>query len=405
MSSRTIQVSFEHRVHFSRSVFSADNRSLRDLIAAQAAGRRVKVLAFIDDQVAFAHPTLATDLQAYLQAHQDIFSATAQPILLPGGEACKNDFRLVEKCWKAINDAGLDRHSYVFIIGGGAVLDLVGFAASTAHRGIRHIRFPTTSLSQGDGGVGVKNGVNYLGKKNWVGSFAVPFAVINDFAFLDSLPARERRGGLIEAIKVALIRDADFYHELEAMAPALAQLASPAIERAVQRSAEVHVAHICEGGDPFEMGSARPLDFGHWVAHKLEQVSRFQITHGEAVAIGIAVDLLYSVRVGILDRPTAERILQLIEAIGFTTYAPQLLESSAQGEAIILAGLEEFREHLGGELTITLVPSIGQKIEVHEMDRSQILAAVKELRDRHGPNASDFVPVLLAHSLQDHITG
>ncbi len=176
---------------------------------------------------------------------------------------------------------------------------------ATAHRGIRHVRFPTTTLSQGDGGVGVKNGVNYFGKKNWVGTFAVPYAVVNDFAFLDTLPAREKRCGLIEAIKVALIRDADFFLWLEKHVEDLAALKPSVVEQAVQRSAELHVEHIATNGDPFEQGSARPLDFGHWAAHKLEQASGFKVAHGEAVAIGMAVDLLYSVKAGILDAATA----------------------------------------------------------------------------------------------------
>jgi 3-dehydroquinate synthase len=261
-------------------------------------------------------------------------------------------------------------------------LDLVCFAASTAHRGIRHVRFPTTTLSQGDGGVGVKNGVNYFGKKNWVGSFSVPYAIVNDFAFLDTLTVREKRCGLIEAMKVALIRDATFYRWMESRGTDLAALQSEAVEYAVSRSAELHVEHIATSGDPFERGSARPLDFGHWVAHKLEQVSAFEIAHGEAVAIGIAVDLLYSSAAGILDAATAYRILQFIESIGFETFSPHLLSRAPGGEMVILAGLEEFREHLGGELTITLVPRIGAKLEVHEMDKSLIVAAVEALEER-----------------------
>jgi len=288
----------------------------------------------------------------------------------------------VECCWDAINEAALDRHSYVFVIGGGAVLDLVCFAASTAHRGIRHVRFPTTTLSQGDGGVGVKNGVNYFGKKNWIGSFAVPYAVVNDFAFLESLPPRERRNGIIEAIKVSLIRDAVFFEQIEAMADDLAALKQEALEKVVQRSAELHVEHIATGGDPFEHGSARPLDFGHWAAHKLEQISKFAVTHGEAVAIGMAVDLVYSRMQGILDAETCERVLKLIERIGFTTYSPHLMENGRSGEPAILEGLEEFREHLGGELTVTLVPKIGEKLEVHEMGRVKILNALVELKQR-----------------------
>lgn len=380
MLEKKIRLEYAHRILFTRDVFAAANTTICDLLLLDHPNKVPRVLVFVDDHVASANPQLLDNIRSYARAHAEVLDLAGEPVILPGGEPCKNDFSLVQQCWQAINDAGLDRHSYVFVIGGGAALDLVCFAAATAHRGIRHVRFPTTTLSQGDGGVGVKNGVNYFDKKNWVGSFAVPFAVVNDFAFLESLPERERRNGIIEAIKVSLIRDRAFFEEIEQMAPALARLEQPALERVVQRSAELHVEHIATGGDPFELGSARPLDFGHWAAHKLEQITHFAVTHGEAVAIGMAVDLLYSVKKGILDAPTAQRVMRLVEQIGFETYHPSLLAEGRTGEPTILEGLEEFREHLGGELTVTLVPKVGQKLEVHEMDRELILEAVEELR-------------------------
>lgn len=394
MLERQFSVEYAQRVLFTRDVFACGNDTLRDLLEHAKEGSRVtKALVFVDSHVLAAHPTLPEAIEAYANAHADVFSLAAEPVVIPGGEVCKNDFSHVEKCWQAINDACLDRHSFVFVIGGGAVLDLVCFAATTAHRGIRHVRFPTTTLSQGDGGVGVKNGVNYFGKKNWVGTFSVPYAIVNDFAFLDTLPVRQKRCGLIEAIKVALIRDAVFYQWIVAHADDLAALDSKAVEYTVRRSAELHVEHITTGGDPFELGSARPLDFGHWAAHKLEQVSHFAIAHGEAVAIGMAVDLLYSAQAGILDAAEAYRILELIERVGFATYSAHLSSHTSGGELTVLAGLEEFREHLGGELTVTLVPEIGRKIEVHEMDHDLILSAVDALAERAG-KATAVMPML-----------
>ena len=382
MLEKKIRLEYAHRILFTRDVFAPANTTVRDLLLLDHPNKVPRVLVFVDDHVATANPQLLDSLRTYARAHAEVLDLAGDPFILPGGEPCKNDFSLVQHCWQAINDAGLDRHSYVFVIGGGATLDLVCFAAATAHRGIRHVRFPTTTLSQGDGGVGVKNGVNYFEKKNWVGSFSVPFAVVNDFAFLESLPERERRNGIIEAIKVSLIRDRAFFEEMERMAGPLSRLEQPALERIVQRSAELHVEHIASGGDPFELGSARPLDFGHWAAHKLEQITHFAVSHGEAVAIGMAMDLVYSVKKGILDAPTARRVIRLIQQIGFETFHPDLLAEGKSGEPTILEGLEEFREHLGGELTVTLVPKIGQKLEVHEMDRHLILEAMEELREK-----------------------
>jgi 3-dehydroquinate synthase len=394
MIARTIQLTYEHRVHFTRGVFDPANASLRDLVAeAHRPGRPpVKVLLVVDQGIAGADPLLEERISRYADAHGDVMHLVEAPLLLPGGEACKNDWTWVERIWERIHAGGICRHSFVVAVGGGALLDLVGFAAATAHRGIRHIRIPTTTLSQGDGGVGVKNGVNYFGKKNWVGSFAIPHAVVNDLDFLRHLAPAQRRAGMIEAIKVALIRDRSLFEAMESMAGRLAKLEELSLETVIRRSAELHMNHIARGGDPFELGSARPLDFGHWAAHKLEQISGFRIGHGEAVAIGMAVDLIYARRRGMLSGEDEQRALGLIRAVGFDLYAPEL-SMRQNGELVIVRGLEEFREHLGGELTITLVTGIGQAEEVHEMDTALLPAVLEEMVVRFGTPQSGEVPV------------
>jgi 3-dehydroquinate synthase len=393
MTQRPIPLTFTHRVAFTHGAFDTKNHTLRDLVAESCSlDGTAKVLVLLDEGVAGADPKLAGRISQYFAVHSDTLNLVSEPLLLPGGEGCKNDWSLVERIWKAIEFFKVCRHSYVIAIGGGAFLDLAGFGAATAHRGIRLIRMPTTTLSQGDGGVGVKNGVNYFGKKNWVGTFSVPYAVVNDLEFLSILPPRACRDGIIEAIKVALIRDRAFYEFLRANGSALGRLEKRPLETAIRRSAENHVDHIAMSGDPFEYGSARPLDFGHWVAHKLEQISNFSVSHGEAVAIGMAVDLIYSVKIGLLDRATAAEILDLIETVGFELWS-DFLDREERGRPVILAGLEEFREHLGGRLTITLVPAIGEKLEVHEMNEEAILAALGELRERVGRRQETVRPV------------
>ena len=258
----------------------------------------------------------------------------------------------------------------------------LGLAAATAHRGVRHIRIPTTTLSQNDSGVGVKNGINAFGKKNFIGTFAPPHAVVNDLQFLDSLPDRDKRAGYSEAVKVALIRDGRFFESLEKDAPLLKAFDSDAIERLVRRCAELHMEHIAGSGDPFEFGSARPLDFGHWAAHKLEQISDYRIRHGEAVAIGVALDTVYSGLVGLLDPSSVERVLRLLVDIGMEIYASELHYTDAEGDQMLLRGLEEFREHLGGDLTITLLEGIGRGVEVHSMNLPKVVEALSILRDR-----------------------
>ena len=378
MLERTIHLELVHRIEFTRDLFSPVNSVLSDVVSKSGSSESSKFIVFVDGGVVGGKQNLLREIESWFNAKDGELELVDSPFVLPGAEACKNDWSLIPEIWEKMNRNSIDRHSYVLAIGGGAFLDMVGFAASTAHRGVRLIRVPTTSLSQGDGGVGVKNGINYFGKKNWVGSFSVPFAVINDFAFLESLDDTSRRAGIIEAIKVALVRNKKFFIEIEKLSDRLFKLEQAALEYVIQRSAEEHVDHISTSGDPYELGSARPLDFGHWVAHKLEQISAFRIGHGEAVAVGLAVDLIYSKRVGIISKDDCDRILNLIRSTGFNIYDPELSRIEA-GRSVILQGLEEFREHLGGILTITLVPEIGRKIEVNDMDETEILASIDEL--------------------------
>ena len=139
------------------------------------------------------------------------------------------------------------------------------------------------------------------------------------------------------------------------------------------RSAQMHMDHI-SGKDPFEFGSSRPLDFGHWAAHKLEKLSDFRIRHGEAVAIGIALDSAYSYLQGRISESDFKRIIDLMHTLGFELFAPEL-----QGENLV-QGLKEFQEHLGGQLTIMLLEKLGKGVEVHEMDHDLIFKSVEILR-------------------------
>jgi 3-dehydroquinate synthase len=302
--------------------------------------------------------------------------------VVPGGEAIKNDADGVGAIHAAIDAHRVDRHSYVVAIGGGAVLDAVGYAAATAHRGVRLVRVPTTTLSQDDSAVGVKNGINAFGKKNFVGSFAPPHAVVCDFDLLTTLADRDWRSGISEAVKVALLKDAAFFSWIERHASDLNARSLDAMAFLVHRSATLHLHHIATSGDPFELGSTRPLDFGHWAAHKLEQLTHHELRHGEAVSIGIALDSTYSALTGSLPHADWRRIITLFEAVGLPIWHAGLAAPGSGGRRAVLAGLEEFREHLGGRLTIMLLERIGSGFEVHELDEAKLLEASDLLRRR-----------------------
>ena len=354
---RSIRVGWQLRVFFTEDVFAEDNLVLKNALVDHLPR---KVLVVLEDALAQSQPELEGHIQKYFSAHAKQLQLARSPLFVPGGESAKNSVTIITDILSQIDKHHIDRQSYVIAVGGGALLDLAGFAAATAHRGVRHVRIPTTTLSQADSGVGVKNSINAFGKKNFVGTFAPPNAVINDFNLLATLKPREKRAGYVEAVKVACIRDAKFFEEIEHDAEKLVAFEPAAMKKLIRRCAELHLEHIAGGGDPFETGSARPLDFGHWAAHKLEQLSHFHISHGEAVAIGIALDVIYSRNIGLLSEASCERVLKLLTDLGFDLYACELLNENARGEHQILVGLEEFREHLGGELTVTLLKEIGK---------------------------------------------
>ncbi len=371
-----IPVTFKHSIVFTRDAFSSGNTDLADLLA-EGGGRRAMVL--VEETVAHLWPDLVAEIEAYFAELDLDFRGIS---VFPGGEAAKADDALVRQIWAAIDAAHLDRQSYALVIGGGAFLDAVGYAAATAHRGVRVVRFPTTTLSQDDSGVGVKCAINALGKKNWVGSFAVPYAVVNDFAFLHSQDAETSRGGLIEAVKVALVRDQEFFCWIEEHLESLAALEQETLETCVEKSALLHAGHIATGGDPFETGSSRPLDFGHWAAHKLEAMTHYQLGHAPAVGVGVALDVLYSARSGLMKFSVVERVVKVLDGLGIAIYHPALDWLDATERRRVMDGLDEFREHLGGELTVLLLEDVGAGTDVHQMDETLLGECINELRTR-----------------------
>jgi len=379
-------VRYSYPVSFTCDLFDPANPLLKDTICRAGQSKQHKLIFFIDEGVLQGQPDLVSQISKYVVEYKQDINMVTNPITMPAGERLKSDSLFIEQMQKIICEHHIDRHSFVLGIGGGALLDAVGLVAATAHRGIRHIRIPTTVLAQNDSGVGVKNGVNLFGQKNYLGTFAPPFAVLNDYQFIETLPNRDKISGFAEAVKVALIRDARFFEWLETNIKNLTEFNADAMRYMIQRCAQLHMHQIANGGDPFESGSVRPLDFGHWAAHRLETMSNYQIRHGEAVAIGIALDSRYSALSGLLAEGLDERIHNLLSSLGFDLWHPDLETKAANNECDeweIMQGLSQFQEHLGGELTITLLNAIGVGVEVHEMDQKLVILAIQWLKQQN----------------------
>jgi len=380
-------IDFNYDIFFSRDAFDPQNPILVNVLTENGA-REGKAIVIIDGGLLSSMPLLRVKIEQYFSAHSSLRLLAPVTVVI-GGEDVKNDSKELFKILELINTAQVDRHAYVIGIGGGAVLDMVGFASAIGHRGIRHVRFPSTVLSQNDSGVGVKNGVNAFNKKNFIGSFYPPFAVINDFSLLQTLHDRDWRAGTSEALKVALIMDLEFFEWLEKYATQIRDRDLGKMEYLITRCAQLHAQHIVGNNDPFETGSSRPLDFGHWAAHKLEQLSDFSIKHGEAVAIGISLDIAYANRAGFITDDILERILHTIENLGLDTFHDLFFnESGIEFNPDLMVGLEEFREHLGGELTITMIERIGTKFDVHEMNPKWLQDAALKLKNKYQVHAS-----------------
>ena len=374
------KVSYDYPVAFTQEVFNPASKTLSDILDRLDEGRVHRAAVYIDKNLAAANPEIISDIKNYFHANSSKIELACEPILATSGEAAKSDYNLLKDVIWTIGNLHLDRQSFVIAIGGGSVLDAVGFAVSLVHRGMRLIRIPSTTLAQNDAGVGVKNGFDEHGQKNFIGTFAPPFAVINDSEILKTLPFEHWIGGVAEAFKVAIIKDAEFFDQLCEDAPRYKKRDQNAMQSLVKKCAILHLDHISTTGDPFEMGTARPLDFGHWSAHRIENLSGYKIGHGQAVAIGICLDSFYAMSKNLISKNDFERIISAFKSAGLPVWCEQLGWLAKSGELEILVGLEQFREHLGGRLTVTLPNQIGSRIEVHNLDHDIIEQGVTELK-------------------------
>ncbi len=245
------------------------------------------------------------------------------PILVPSHEAIKNR-AMKEWIEEILYERGVNRDVVLIAIGGGTLLDLVGFVASTFMRGVALILFPTTLLAMTDAAIGGKNGVNLKEGKNWIGTYYHPRHVYIDLNFLQTLPQDIWIQGLSETIKHALIADQEFFYFLKENLPLILQRDLSVVEKMIKKSVSIKCAIVEQ--DPFEENGLRfVLNFGHTVAHALEVQSKYLLPHGEAVAMGMIVEAAMSLRLGLLNQEVYEKIITLVKAIPFELTFPKYL--------------------------------------------------------------------------------
>ncbi len=261
-------------------------------------------------------PIIVTDenvAKFHLEKIQGLFNAKS--IIISPGEEYKN-LETVSRLWKAFLENGLDRKSTVMALGGGVIGDLTGFAASTYMRGIDWIGIPTTLLSMVDASLGGKTGFDLPEGKNLIGSFHPPKLVIADPGFLLTLPERELRSGMAEVVKHGIISDPDLF----AMCQWGMDWVKDNLEDVVKHAMAVKIRVIEE--DPYEKGIRAKLNLGHTVGHAIELVSRFELRHGEAIAIGTAIEARYAARVGLASQSMVEAIESAFSGLGLPIHIP-----------------------------------------------------------------------------------
>jgi 3-dehydroquinate synthase len=316
---------------------------LGELAQQHLPGRRVAMLAD------------ATVHQLYRAGRLGTATWTGETFTIPPGEQSKT-----RESWARLTDELLERRfgrdSGLIALGGGVTGDLVGFVAATYMRGIPYIQIPTTLLAMLDASVGGKTGVDTPYGKNLIGAFHPPVGVIADPLALSTLPERDYRAGLAEAVKHGLVGDRAYFEWMEAEASALTRRDPAAVAHLVRRSVEIKAEVV--SGDERESGRRSILNAGHTVAHALEQVSGYQLPHGEAVALGLIVECRLAERLGIAPVGVAERVAGLLGRLGLPQRLPQPLDSDA-----LLTGMASDKKNRGTQIRFALPSGVGH---IHE---------------------------------------
>lgn len=300
----------------------------------------------VTDEV--VRPLVAEPLQDQLRSN----SIDTTLIALPPGESAKTIGTVLDLCQQLLVQ-GFDRRSLLLAVGGGVVGDITGFAAAIYMRGIPYIQVPTTLLAQVDSSLGGKTGVDLPSGKNLLGAFHQPRLVLSDLDVLTTLSSDARRDGFAEVIKAALIEDPELFSILEKEGADLLDTSNPLLETIIAKACEVKCRVV--NRDEHESGLRRILNFGHTLGHALEAAANYNISHGQAVAIGMGLAVRLSRQWAGLSEDNADRALDLIQKLGLPTDIPQNIDPET-----LLVPLEKDKKIQAGICHFVLLAEIGR---------------------------------------------
>lgn len=291
-------------------------------------------------------------------------------LTMPDGEAAKR-LSALEKLASAMVVAGADRHSVIIALGGGVVGDVAGFLASIFMRGIPVLQIPTTLVAQVDSAIGGKTGVNLVSGKNLIGTFHQPLAVLADPDVLTTLPEREYRSGLLEAMKYGVIRTPAIFDLMESQREAILRRDVALLEQLIVDCIKVKADVV--SADEREGGERRILNFGHTIGHTLESATKYRhFLHGEAVGWGMIAAAVIGREMGVTEPAVAERIQSLVLA-----YGP--LPAVNVGPQRVLKLLQSDKKTIGGVPHFILAKSMGEVEVVNSVAAANVVSAVAEI--------------------------
>jgi len=309
---------------------------------------------------------------AQVEALADAIGRRCITHVFPAGEDQKRLARVEEICGTFL-EAGLDRSSIVIALGGGVVGDVAGYAAASFMRGVPFVQIPTTIIAQVDSSVGGKTGVNHPLGKNTIGAFHQPIGVLIDPRMLDSLPERELRAGLSEAIKHGIIADEALFKHMEEAAPAILARDRAALEFPVQRSCEIKAAIVAE--DEHENGVRANLNYGHTFGHAIESVTAYKkFLHGEAITLGMCAAGHLAESLGLVDAAFVARQRACFEAYGLPVRWPELPVDET------MAAMTKDKKARAGTMKFIVALRIGEVVQRTDIAPESVRAALEAVR-------------------------
>jgi 3-dehydroquinate synthase len=339
--------------------------------ALASVGSRLRALGVGTRAALFTDPAIG---RLYGKLVADSLTAaglTVTTVELPEGEAAKT-LAVASNGWDACVAARLDRSSTILALGGGAVGDLAGFVSATYMRGTNFVQLPTTVLAQVDASSGGKTAIDHPKGKNLIGAFHQPRLVIVDTATVDSLPAREYRSGLAEIVKHGIVLEAAYFDDVEASAEALAARDPAVVDRVIAGSCRLKADVVTR--DERESDLRMVLNYGHTIGHAIEAVTGFaQLTHGEAVSLGIAAEAALAVRLGVASLATRERQERLLARLGLPT------RTAALDPRLVLEAMAHDKKGRDGRVPFVLAPAIGHFKIVLDVRADDVRAALTEI--------------------------